>query len=86
MHGLAVKSQSERERMSAGEAFFDTSVPLYLFSADTEKADHTEELPLAGGVLCVPLFSEFTSVASRKLRTSHSGLRVVGLVSRRYGC
>lgn len=34
--------------MSAAEAFFDTSVLLYLFSSDSANADRTEKLLATG--------------------------------------
>jgi predicted nucleic acid-binding protein len=61
--------------MSAAEAFFDTSVLLYLFSADGMKADRTEELLATGGVISVQVLSEFTSVGRRKLAMSWDELR-----------
>jgi predicted nucleic acid-binding protein len=54
--------------MSAGEAFFDTNVLLYLLSADAAKADRAEELLAGGGVISVQVLNEFAAVASRKLR------------------
>jgi predicted nucleic acid-binding protein len=53
--------------MSAGEAFFDTNVLLYLLSTDTEKADRAEELLAQGGRISVQVLNEFASVATRKL-------------------
>jgi predicted nucleic acid-binding protein len=53
--------------MSAGEAFFDTNILLYLLSADTEKADRAEELLAQGGRISVQVLNEFASVATRKL-------------------
>jgi predicted nucleic acid-binding protein len=61
--------------MSVTEAFFDTSVLLYLFSADAAKADRTEKLLAAGGVISVQVLSEFTSVGHRKLALSWGELR-----------
>ena len=54
--------------MSAGDAFFDTNVLLYLLSADAAKADRAEELLAGEGVISVQVLNEFASVASRKLR------------------
>ena len=54
--------------MSAAKAFFDTSVLLYIFSAEAKKADRVEKLLEAGGVISVQVLSEFTAVARRKLR------------------
>ena len=56
--------------MTAGKAFFDTSVLLYLFSPDAKKADRVEQLLSAGGFIGVQVLSEFTSVARRKLGMS----------------
>lgn len=61
--------------MSAAEAFFDTSVLLYLFSADAQKADRTEKLLAKGGVISVQVLSEFTSFGRRKLQMSWDELR-----------
>ena len=61
--------------MSAGEAFFDTSVLLYLFSSDADKADRTEKLLAKGGVISVQVLSEFTSVGRRKLGMPWDELR-----------
>ncbi|MEY3746877.1 MAG: hypothetical protein RL194_336 [Pseudomonadota bacterium] len=48
--------------------FLDTNVLLYLFSADTAKADRAERLLAAGAVVSVQVLNEFASVASRKLK------------------
>lgn len=56
--------------MSADKTFFDTSVLLYLLSAETSKADCAERLLAAGGVVSVQVLSEFTSVGRRKLDMS----------------
>jgi predicted nucleic acid-binding protein len=61
--------------MSAGEAFFDTSVLLYLFSTDVAKADRTEKLLAKRGVISVQVLSEFTSVSRRKLGMAWDELR-----------
>ena len=53
--------------MSAVDAFFDTNVVLYLFSADTAKADRAEALLAAGGLISVQVLNEFAAVARRKL-------------------
>lgn len=54
--------------MSAAEAFFDTSVLLYLLSEDAKKADRAEELLASGGRISVQVVNEFAAVARRKLR------------------
>lgn len=61
--------------MSAGEAFFDTSVLLYLFSADAAKADTIEKLLAKRGVISVQVLSEYTSVCRRKLGMPWNELR-----------
>jgi predicted nucleic acid-binding protein len=61
--------------MSGGEAFFDTSVLLYLFSADADKADRAEKVLAKRGVISVQVLSELTSVGRRKLRMSWEELR-----------
>ena len=53
--------------MSATESFFDTSVLLYLLSADPSKADRAEEVLAAGATISVQVLNEFASVALRKL-------------------
>lgn len=63
--------------MSSDEAFFDTSVVLYLLSADTLKADRAEALLAAGGTISVQVLNEFASVAFRKLRLSWTEIREV---------
>ena len=62
---------------SGGEDFFDTSVVLYLLSADTAKADRAEELLAVGGTISVQVLNEFVAVASRKLRMSWIEIREV---------
>jgi predicted nucleic acid-binding protein len=63
--------------MSASRDFFDTSVLLYMLSADTVKADRAEELLAAGGTNSVQVLNEFVSIASRKLRMSWIEIREV---------
>lgn len=50
--------------------FLDTNVLLYLFSAETAKADRAEALVSAGGIVSVQILNEFASVATRKLDLS----------------
>jgi predicted nucleic acid-binding protein len=52
--------------MSGADAFFDTSVLLYLLSTDTRKADRVEELLVVGGAISVQVLNEFAAVAHRK--------------------
>ena len=53
--------------MRAADAFFDTNVILYLFSADEAKASRAEELIAGGGHISVQVLNELASVAHRKL-------------------
>lgn len=53
--------------MSAAEHFVDTSVLLYLLSADAAKADRAEEILADGATISVQVLNEFASVALRKL-------------------
>ena len=52
--------------MRAAEVFFDTSVVLYLLSADAQKADRVEALLDVGGAISVQVLNEFAAVARRK--------------------
>jgi predicted nucleic acid-binding protein len=63
--------------MSAADVFFDTSVLLYLLSADQPKADRTEALVAEGGVISVQVLNEFASVALRKLAMALPDVRDV---------
>jgi len=54
--------------MSAVDAFFDTSVLLYLLSKDEEKADRVEALLAERGTISVQVLNEFAAVATRKLK------------------
>jgi predicted nucleic acid-binding protein len=54
--------------MSAVDAFFDTSVLLYLLSKDADKADRVETLLAARGTISVQVLNEFAAVAIRKLK------------------
>lgn len=63
--------------MSDAESFFDTSVLLYLLSAQADKADRAEELLEQSGVISVQVLNEFTSVAIRKLGLSFAEVREV---------
>ncbi|MEO9136828.1 MAG: PIN domain-containing protein [Casimicrobiaceae bacterium] len=53
--------------MSGANAFFDTHVILYLFSADAGKANRAEELVASGGQISVQVLNELANVARRKL-------------------
>jgi predicted nucleic acid-binding protein len=61
--------------MSDAESFFDTSVLLYLLSAESAKADCVEELLEQRGVISVQVLNEFAAVATRKLGLSFAEVR-----------
>ena len=63
--------------MSAGEAFFDTSVLLYLLSGDASKADRVQALLLQRGLISVQVLNEFASVALRKAGLSLRDIREI---------
>src|SRR5688572_21926357 len=50
--------------------FLDSSVVLYLASADTAKANRAEELVGAGGLISVQVLNEVANVLRRKLAMS----------------
>lgn len=67
--------------MSAAESFLDTSVLLYLLSAEDAKANRVEELLKQSSVLSVQVLNELTAVATRKLGMAFSEVReVLGVV------
>lgn len=57
--------------------FFDTSVLLYLLSADERKANAAEALVAAGGTSSVQVLNEFTQVARRKFRLPSEDVREI---------
>jgi predicted nucleic acid-binding protein len=63
--------------MSDAEPFFDTSVLLYLLSAEERKADRVETLLAESGVISVQVLNEFTAVAIRKLRMPLADIREI---------
>jgi len=63
--------------MSDADSFFDTSVLLYLLSADSNKADRVEELLAERGTISVQVLNEFAAVALRKLRMPLSDVREI---------
>lgn len=76
--------------MNAAEVFFDSNLLLYLFSADTAKAQRAESVIGQGGTVSIQVLNEFASVARRRvklefpeireaLRAIRSGCRVVSL-------
>ena len=56
--------------MSVDDTFFDTNVVVYLFSADSDKADRAEEVLASGGRISVQVLNELVAVARRKLGMS----------------
>ena len=56
--------------MPANKIFIDTNVLLYLLSADTRKADRSEEILGIGGYISVQVLNEVANVARRKLSMS----------------
>ncbi len=63
--------------MSAADTFFDTSVLLYLLSAEAPKADRVEQLLADRGTISVQVLNEFAAVALRKLKMSLSEVRAI---------
>jgi predicted nucleic acid-binding protein len=63
--------------MSDADAFFDTSVLLYLLSGDTAKADRVETLLSTRGVVSVQVLNEFAAVALRKLKMPLNEIREI---------
>jgi len=63
--------------MSDAETFFDTSVLLYLLSADTAKADRVETLLSGRGVVSVQVLNEFAVVALRRLKMPLNDIREI---------
>jgi predicted nucleic acid-binding protein len=51
----------------ANRPFIDTNIIVYLASGDARKADRSEKILAAGGVLSVQVLNEYVSVARRKL-------------------
>lgn len=58
--------------MSASKFFIDTNIILYLFSADTVKADRAEQIISNGGTISIQVLNELAAVTQRKLRMSWS--------------
>jgi predicted nucleic acid-binding protein len=63
--------------MSGADAFFDTSVLLYLLSDDDAKADKVEALLSARGVISVQVLNEFAAVALRKIKMPLNEIREI---------
>ena len=56
--------------MSASEVFFDTNILIYFASEQTAKANRSDTLLRAGGVISVQVLNELTNVARRKMQMS----------------
>jgi predicted nucleic acid-binding protein len=63
--------------MSAVDAFFDTSVLMYLLSSDAAKSDRVEALLADRGTISVQVLNEFAAVAIRKLKMPLPEIREV---------
>ncbi len=63
--------------MSVVDAFFDTSVLLYLLSSDAAKSDRVEALLADRGTISVQVLNEFAAVAIRKLKMPLPEIREV---------
>lgn len=63
--------------MSAGKAFIDTNVLLYLAADDEAKADRAEDILRAGGIVSVQVLNEFVSVARRKTTLELADIRTI---------
>jgi len=63
--------------VSGADAFFDTSVLLYLLSQDAAKADRVEALLAEHGTISVQVLNEFAAVAIRKLKMPLPEIREV---------
>lgn len=50
--------------------FIDTNILLYLLSSDETKANRSEEIIAAGGVISVQVLNEFVNVARKRLNMS----------------
>ena len=61
--------------MSAAEAFFDSSVLLYLLGSDEKKAARVEQLLLGRGSVNVQVLNEIAAVALRKRALSIAEVR-----------
>jgi predicted nucleic acid-binding protein len=51
-------------------SFFDTSILVYLASADIRKADRAEQVVGTGGIISVQVLNELSNVARRKMLLS----------------
>ena len=63
--------------MPGAEVFFETSILLYLLSADETKADQVEALLAGAGNISVQVLNEFSAVANGKLAMSFADIREI---------
>jgi predicted nucleic acid-binding protein len=63
--------------MRAADTFLDTSILLYLLSENEAKADCTEALLAAGGVISVQVLNEFAAVALGRKAVNFRELRQI---------
>ena len=56
--------------------FIDTNILLYLLYSDEKKANRSEEIIAAGGVISVQVLNEFVNVARKRLDMPWSEIRV----------
>jgi predicted nucleic acid-binding protein len=56
-------------------SFFDSNILLYLASGNRAKAERSEEIVAAGGVISVQVLNEITNVARRKMQLSWVEIR-----------
>lgn len=61
--------------MPAGDAFFDSNVPLYLISAHAAKRDRAKTIIGERGVVSTQVLNEFAAVASRKYHVAWPAIR-----------
>jgi predicted nucleic acid-binding protein len=63
--------------VSAGAAFFDTNVLVYIASGDAAKADRAEAIVAAGGAISVQVLNELANVARRKMLLSWADIHAL---------
>ncbi len=57
--------------------FIDTNILLYLLSSDNTKANRSEEIIAAGGVINVQVLNEFVNVARKRLDMPWSEIHIL---------
>lgn len=63
--------------MSASEIFFDTNILIYFASEETAKADRSDALLRAGGIVSVQVLNEFVAATRRKSTLPWENIRTV---------